>query len=111
MRRHRLVIDPEKPEQCEKSTPPTHEIIREIHRQIICDTAEEREGDISFDGVALPDRHTMPIPDGAELEIERIGRLVIRPARKTEDGSLAKGEAKLAAALDAFGFKSVAQDA
>ena len=38
MRRHRLVIDPAKPEQCEKSTPPTHEIIREIHRQIICDT-------------------------------------------------------------------------
>ena len=35
MRRHRLVIDPAKPEQCEKSTPPTHEIIREIHRQII----------------------------------------------------------------------------
>ena len=44
MRRHRLVIDPAKPEQCEKSTPPTHEIIREIHRQIICDTVlgEER---------------------------------------------------------------------
>ena len=44
MRRHRLVIDPEKPEQCEKSTPPTHEIIREIHRQIICDTTTASAG-------------------------------------------------------------------
>ena len=76
---------------------------------ITMEYAEEREGDVSFDGVALPDRHTMPIPDGAELEIKRIGRLVIRPARKAEDGSLASGEAKLAAALDAVGFKSVAQ--
>ena len=42
-------------------------------------------------------------------EIESIGRLVIRPARKAKDGSLAKSEAKLAAALDASGFKSVAQ--
>ena len=70
--------------------------------------AAECEGVVSFDGVALSNRQTMPIPDGAELEIERIGRLVIQPGKKAEDGSLATGEAKLAAALDAFGFKSVA---
>ena len=63
MRRHRLVIDPAKPEQCEKSTPPTHEIIRKIHRQIICDTTAvigggmliaglERRPDILVDGDA-----------------------------------------------------------
>ena len=61
--------------------------------------AEDRQGGVSLDGVALPDRQTMPIPDGAELEIESIGRLVIQPGRKAKDGSLAEGEAKLAAAL------------
>ena len=48
MRRHRLVIDPAKPEQCEKSTPPTHEIIREIHRQIICDTTNATRRGLSI---------------------------------------------------------------
>ena len=60
MRRHRLVIDPAKPEQCEKSTPLTHEIIREIHRQIICDTTPRLDVDaartawVSLVDLALP---------------------------------------------------------
>lgn len=71
--------------------------------------AADREGGVSLDGVALPNRQAMPIPDGAELEIERIGRLVIQPGKKVEDRSLANGEAELAAALKASGFESVAQ--
>lgn len=71
--------------------------------------AADREGGVSLDGVALPNRQTMPIPDGAELEIERIGRLVIQPGKKAEDRSLAIGEAKLAAALEASGFENVGQ--
>lgn len=71
--------------------------------------ATDRKGGVSLDGVALPNRQTMPIPDGAELEIERIGRLVIQPGKKAEDRSLAIGEVKLAAALEASGFMSVVQ--
>ncbi|MCY4237552.1 MAG: hypothetical protein OXC93_04260 [Rhodospirillaceae bacterium] len=71
--------------------------------------ATDREGGVSLDGVALPNRQTMPIPDGAELEIERIGRLVIQPGKKAEDRSLAIGKVKLAAALEASGFENVAQ--
>ena len=67
------------------------------------------EGEVLLDGAALPNQQTMPIPDGAELKIERIGQLVIRPAQKGEDGSVPKGEAKLAEALNASGFESVVQ--
>ena len=64
---------------------------------------------ISLDGVALPDRETTPIPDGAGLDIDNLGRLAIHPGRKASDGSLAEGEAKLAAALEAAGLKSMAE--
>ena len=40
MRRHRLVIDPVKPEQSEKPTPSAYEIIRQIHRQVMCETTK-----------------------------------------------------------------------
>ena len=71
--------------------------------------AADCEGSVLLDGVALVNRKSMPIPDGAELEIERIGQLVIQPGKKAKGGSVANGEAKLAAALNASGFKSVAQ--
>ena len=64
---------------------------------------------ISFDGVALPDRETTPIPDGAELDINGLGQLAIHPGRKASDGSLAEGEAKLVAALGAADVSSIAE--
>ena len=64
---------------------------------------------ISLDGVALPDRETTPIPDGAELDISSLGQLTIHPGRRASDGSLAEGEAKLAAALEAADVKSIAE--
>ena len=71
--------------------------------------APGRQNGISLDGVTLPDRESRPIPDGAELEIDSLGRLVIRSGRKASDGSLAEGEAKLAAALEAAGVESMAE--
>ena len=66
-----------------------------------------RQDGISLDGVALPDRETTPISDGAELDIESMGRLAIHPGTKASDGSLVEGEAKLAAVLETANFKSM----
>ena len=41
-----------------------------------------RAGSVLLGGDALADRESIPIPDGAELDIERVGRLVIRPGNK-----------------------------
>ena len=71
--------------------------------------APGRQDSISLDGVALPDRERRPIPDGAELDIGSLGQLSIHPGRKASDGSLAEGEAKLAAALETAGVKSIAE--
>ena len=67
------------------------------------------EDGILLEGVALPDRDEIPIPDGAELDIESMGRLAIYPGRKASGESLTEGEAKLAAALDAANIESMAQ--
>ena len=71
--------------------------------------APGRQNGISLDGVALPDRESTLIPDGAELDIDSLGRLTIRPGRRASDESLARGEAKLATALEASGIRSVAE--
>ena len=74
---------------------------------IMMQYATGRQDGISLGGVVLPDRETTPIPDGVELDIENMGRLTIDPGRKASDGGLAEGEAKLAAALEVAGFKSI----
>ena len=71
--------------------------------------ASGRQDGISLDGVALPDRERTLIPDGTELDIDSLGMLAIHPGRKASDGSLAEGEAKLGAALEAAGVKSIAE--
>lgn len=68
-----------------------------------------RQNGVSMDGVVLLDRESMPIPDGAELDMEGLGRLAIRPGRRSGGDSLAQTEAKLSAAIEAAGFKSVAE--
>ena len=68
-----------------------------------------RQDGVSIDGVVLLDRESIPIPDGAELEMEGLGRLAIRPGRKSGGDGLAVTEAKLSAALEAAGFKSIAE--
>ena len=71
--------------------------------------APGRHDGISLDGVALPDQDRVPIPDGAELNIESLGQLAIHPGRKASDGSLAQGDAKLATALKAASLKGIAE--
>ena len=68
-----------------------------------------RQDGVSIDGAVLLDRESMPIPDGAELDMEGLGRLAIRPGRNARGKSLAEGEAKLITALETAGFKSVAE--
>ena len=71
--------------------------------------AAGRQDGVSIDGAVLPDRESMPIPDGAELDMEGLGRLAIRPGRKAGDSSITEGEANLIAALETAGFKSIAE--
>ncbi len=71
--------------------------------------APGRQDGIALDGAILPDRETVMIPDGAELEIESLGQLSVHPGRRASDGSLAQGEAKLATALEVAGFGSVSE--
>ncbi len=68
-----------------------------------------RTGGVSMDGVGLPDRERVPIPDGAKLEIDRLGQLDISPGRKATDESVAQAEAALAAALENAGFRTLAE--
>ena len=68
---------------------------------------EGRQVGVSIDGVVLLDRESIPIPDGAELDMEGLGRLAIRPSGISGGDSLAETEAKLSAALEAAGFKSI----
>ena len=71
--------------------------------------APGRQDGISLEGAILPDRETVAIPDGAELEIESLGQLSVHPGRRASDGSLAQGEAKLVTALEVAGFRSVSE--
>ena len=71
--------------------------------------AAGRQDGVSIDGAVLLNQEAMPIPDGAELDMEGLGQLAIRPARKAGGRSLAEGEAKLIAGLETAGFKSIAE--
>ena len=71
--------------------------------------AAGRQDGVSIGGAVLLDRESMPIPDGAELDMEGLGRLAICPGRKAGARGLAEGEAKLSAALETAGFKSIAE--
>ena len=68
-----------------------------------------RTDGVSLDGVGLPDRERVPIPDGATLEIDRLGQLDIYPGRKATDESIAEAAAALAAALENAGFRILAE--
>ena len=71
--------------------------------------AAGRQDGIALAGTALPDRERTPIPDGATLDIDSLGQLEIHPGRKASDGTLAEGEAKLIAVLEAAGTKNIAE--
>ena len=68
-----------------------------------------RTDGVSLDGVELPDRERVPIPNGATLEIDRLGQLEIDPGRRATDESVAEAEAALAAALENAGFRTLAE--
>ena len=69
--------------------------------------APGRTDGITLDGVPLRDRERKPIPDGAALEIDRLGRLDIHPGRKADDPGIAEAEAVLSAALSDAGFRGM----
>ena len=71
--------------------------------------ADGRTGGVSLDGLELPDRERVPIPDGATLEIDQLGRLDIFPGRKATDAIVAEAAAVLAAALEDTGFGTLAE--
>ena len=71
--------------------------------------AAGRTDGVSLDGVSLPDRERVPIPDGATLEIDRLGQLDIHPGRKATDESVAEAETALATALEDAGFEGLAE--
>ena len=71
--------------------------------------ATGRSDGVVLDGTALLDGEHVPIPDGAMLEIDRVGRLSISPGRKASDASVAEAEAALAVALQNAGFGTLAE--
>ena len=68
-----------------------------------------RTDGVSLDGRRLPDRERVPIPDGATLEIDRLGQMEIHPGRKATDASVAEAAAAVAAALENAGFGTLAE--
>ena len=71
--------------------------------------AAGRSDGVALDGMTLPDGERVPVPDGATLEIDRVGRLSISPGRKASDASIAEAAAALAAALEDAGFGTLAE--
>ncbi len=68
-----------------------------------------RSDGVSLNGLGLPDQERVPIPDGATLEIDRLGQLEISPGRRATDESVAEAAAALAAALKNAGFGTLAE--
>ena len=58
-----------------------------------------RQDGISLDGARLADRERTPIPDGALLEIEDLGRLTIHPGLQADRESVEKAGARMSSAL------------
>ena len=65
-----------------------------------------RKDGVTLDGAPLPDRERTPIPDGASLEIEGLGRLWIHPGQEADRDELEEAEAKLASALAGVDLES-----
>ena len=74
---------------------------------ITMEYAPDRQEGISLDGAPLADGQRTPIPDGALLEIEHLGRLTIHPGQGADRESVAEAEEKLARALAATGTESM----
>ena len=67
----------------------------------------DRQDGISLDGAPLVNGERAPIPDGALLEIEDLGRLTIHPGLGADRESLSKAEESLASALAEAGVESL----
>ncbi|MFC3119490.1 hypothetical protein ACFOHS_19595 [Jhaorihella thermophila] len=64
-------------------------------------------GRVLRDGAAVPADSPQPVPDGAELELEGIGRLAITPGAAAEEADLETAKQALQRELDAAGVDSV----
>ena len=74
---------------------------------ITMEYAPDRQEGISLDGAPLADGQRTPIPDGALLEIEHLGRLTIHPGQRADRESVAEAEEKLERALAATRTESM----
>lgn len=66
-----------------------------------------RQEGVTLDGAPLADRERTPIPDGALLEIEGLGRLTIHPGLHADRESVEETETRLSSALDEAGHDSL----
>ena len=73
--------------------------------QIVMAYARGRDGAVTLDGSPLPADRPVAIPSGAELDIEGVGRLSIRPGieGQQDDQTVAAAERALRTALDELG--------
>ena len=74
---------------------------------ITMEYAPDRQDGISLDGAPLVNGERAPIPDGALLEIDDLGRLTIHPGLGADRESLSKAEESLASALAEAGVESL----
>ncbi len=63
------------------------------------------EGRVRRGGVPLENASRVALPDGAELELDGIGRMVVAPGAGSGTEVVSRAEATLAQALDAAGFQ------
>jgi len=71
--------------------------------------AEDRNGNVSIEGAVLPDRQPRAITEIVELQIDRMGRLVIDPGSQKKEKNLTESQKRLDEALRILGFESLAQ--
>ncbi len=66
-----------------------------------------REGDVRLDGAALEGGARVSIPEGAVLEIVRVGRLTVHPDHRVDNASLVEAEKQLQTMLRCRGAESI----
>ena len=74
---------------------------------ITMEYAAGREKGVLLDGAPLGDRERTPIPDGALLEMEGLGRLTIHPGLQADRESVEEAETSVSSALDEAGHESL----
>lgn len=74
---------------------------------VIMNYTSGRSEGVFLNGESLREGERMPIPDGAKLDVEGLGQLVVYPGRRAQHQALGKAEAKLAQKLEHVGVGSI----